>query len=72
LGGSSSPHRSSKISIAWIVIAVILGVVASGVVDVGRLAQTLGGVALFLAASLTIGRRVVADAIRLVNDAFTG
>ena len=28
--------------------------------------------AVFLAASLTIGRRLVADAIRLVNDAFTG
>ena len=59
-------------SIAWIIIAVILGIVGSGVVDLRRLAQTLGGVAVFLAASLTIGRRLVADAIRLVNDAFTG
>ena len=54
------------------IIAVILGIVGSGRVDLGRLAQTVGGVALFLAASLTIGRRLVADAIRLVNDAFAG
>src|SRR5271166_4427363 len=59
-------------SLAWIIIAVILGIVSSGGVDIGRLAQTLGGVALFLAASLTIGRRLVADAIRVVNDAFAG
>jgi Kef-type K+ transport system membrane component KefB len=59
-------------SIAWIIIAVIVGIVGSGRVDLGRLAQTLGGVTLFLAASLTIGRRLVADAIRIVNDAFTG
>jgi len=59
-------------SLAWIIIAIILGIVSSGGMDIGRLAQTLGGVALFLAASLTIGRRLVADAIRVVNDAFAG
>src|SRR5271166_2793238 len=59
-------------SLAWMIIAVILGIVSSGGVDIGRLAQTLSGVALFLAASLTIGRRLVADAIRVVNDAFAG
>ena len=59
-------------SLCWILIAVILGIVRAGGVGIGRLAGTIAGVALFLAASLTAGRRLVADAIRLVNDAFAG
>ncbi len=58
--------------IGWIIIAVILGIVGSGGVTLGSLAETIGGVALFLAASLTLGRRLVAGAIRVVNDAFAG
>ena len=58
--------------LCWILIAVILGIVRAGGVGIGRLAGTIAGVALFLAASLTAGRRLVADAIRLVNDAFAG
>jgi Kef-type K+ transport system membrane component KefB/nucleotide-binding universal stress UspA family protein len=59
-------------SLAWIIIAVILGIVGAGRVDVWSLAGTVGGVAIFLVASLTVGRRLVANAIRIVNDAFTG
>ena len=59
-------------SLCWILIAVILGIVRAGGVEIGRLAGTIAGVALFLAASLTAGRRLVAGAIRIVNDAFIG
>ncbi len=54
--------------LGWILIAVILGIVRAGGVEIGRLAGTVAGVALFLAASLTLGRCLVADAIRLVNE----
>lgn len=59
-------------SLAWILVAVILGIAGSGGVNIGRLAGTIGGVALFLAVSLTLGRRLVIDAIRIVNDSFSG
>ena len=59
-------------SLGWILIAVILGIDRAGGIEIGRLAGTIAGVALFLAASLTVGRRLAADAIRLVNDTFAG
>jgi Kef-type K+ transport system membrane component KefB/nucleotide-binding universal stress UspA family protein len=59
-------------SIGWLIVAAILGIVRKGAVDVARLAWTVAGLALFLAASLTLGRRLVGAAIRLVNDAFLG
>ena len=59
-------------SLGWIIIAAILGIVRKGAVDVGRISWTVGGLALFLAASLTLGRRLVANAVRIVNDHFLG
>jgi Kef-type K+ transport system membrane component KefB/nucleotide-binding universal stress UspA family protein len=59
-------------SLGWIIIAVILGVAGRGAIEFDRLAWTVAGVGLFLAASLTVGRRIVASAIRIVNDAFVG
>jgi Kef-type K+ transport system membrane component KefB/nucleotide-binding universal stress UspA family protein len=59
-------------SIGWILIAVILGSVRAGAIEIGSLAGTIAGVALFLAASLTVGRRLAADAILVVNDTFAG
>jgi nucleotide-binding universal stress UspA family protein len=59
-------------SLGWIIIAVILGIVRKGAVDIGRIGWTVGGLALFLAASLTLGRRLVANAVRIVNDLFLG
>ncbi len=63
-------RRSSRTSIGWILIAIIFGVASEGAADIGRLAWTIAGVALFLAASLTFGRRFVSIAIRLVHDSF--
>jgi len=57
-------------SVGWIIIAVVFGIARAGAVQVGPLLQSIGGVALFLAVSLTIGRRVVAFAIRFVHDHF--
>ncbi len=57
-------------SIGWILIAIIFGVASEGTADIGRLAWTIAGVGLFLAASLTFGRRFVSIAIRLVHDSF--
>ncbi len=59
-------------SLGWIIIAAILGIVRKGAVDVGRIGWTVGGLALFLAASLTLGRRLVENAVRIVNDHFLG
>jgi uracil-DNA glycosylase family protein len=59
-------------SLGWIIISIILGIAGAGAVEIGRLTGTIVGVALFVVVSLTIGRRLVADAIRLVNDAFAG
>jgi Kef-type K+ transport system membrane component KefB len=58
-------------SIGWILIAIIFGVAREGAADIARLAWTIAGVALFLAASLTLGRRFVSIAIRRVHDSFT-
>jgi Kef-type K+ transport system membrane component KefB/nucleotide-binding universal stress UspA family protein len=57
-------------SIGWILIAIIFGVASARAVDMGRIALSIAGVALFLAVSLTFGRRLVSVAIRLVNDSF--
>jgi Kef-type K+ transport system membrane component KefB/nucleotide-binding universal stress UspA family protein len=57
-------------SVGWIIIAIVFGVARAGSVQIGEIAQSVGGVALFLALSLTFGRRAVAAAIRFVNDNF--
>ncbi len=55
-------------SIGWIIVSVIFSLAASGAVDGWALAQSVGGTLLFLAASLTVGRRAVFFLIRWVND----
>jgi Kef-type K+ transport system membrane component KefB/nucleotide-binding universal stress UspA family protein len=57
-------------TIGWIIIAVIFSLAGSGTIDVGALAQSLLGTALFLALSLTVGRRIVFALIRWTNDNF--
>jgi len=44
-------------TIAWVIIAIIAGIAAHGTIGVGSLGASLLGTALFLAASLTVGRR---------------
>jgi Kef-type K+ transport system membrane component KefB len=57
-------------SIGWILIAVTFGIANSGRIDLAQFARTVGGIAIFLVVSLTLGRRVVSTAIRFVNDNF--
>jgi Kef-type K+ transport system membrane component KefB/nucleotide-binding universal stress UspA family protein len=59
-------------SIGWIIIALTFGVAATGRVELGPLAWSILGAAMFIAVSLTLGRRVVTIAIRLTNDHFAG
>jgi Kef-type K+ transport system membrane component KefB/nucleotide-binding universal stress UspA family protein len=55
-------------TIGWIIIAVIFSLASSGHLDVMSLAKAVGGTLVFLAASLTIGRRLVFKLIRWTND----
>ncbi|MBV9136234.1 MAG: cation:proton antiporter [Hyphomicrobiales bacterium] len=55
-------------SIGWIVIAITFSLATQGKVDAGSLARSVGGTALFLIASLTLGRPVVHALIRWAND----
>ena len=66
---SSSPRPSSRI-LGMILIAIIFGIANTGQADVSQFAWNVGGVAAFLAISLTLGRRVVSIGIQLVNDYF--
>ncbi len=58
-------------TIAWIIIAVVAGIAAKGTVDLATVGASLALTALFLAASLTIGRQLVAWLIVWVNDHMT-
>jgi Kef-type K+ transport system membrane component KefB/nucleotide-binding universal stress UspA family protein len=59
-------------TIGWIIIAITLSLAAHGSLDWWSLAQGVLGTALFLVASFTIGRRLVAKAIQWTNDHFRG
>ena len=58
-------------TIAWVIIAVIAGIAAHGTVSVTNVGASLAGTAIFLAVSLTVGRRLVARVIRWSNDNLT-
>jgi Kef-type K+ transport system membrane component KefB/nucleotide-binding universal stress UspA family protein len=55
-------------TIAWVIIAVIAGIAAHGTISLTNVGASLAGTALFLAISLTVGRRLVARVIRWSND----
>jgi Kef-type K+ transport system membrane component KefB/nucleotide-binding universal stress UspA family protein len=55
-------------TIGWIIIAIVLGLAQQGTIELGALAQSVFGTLLFLAASFTLGRRVVFLLIRWAND----
>ena len=55
-------------TIGWIILAIILGLAQHGTIELGSLAQSVFGTLLFLAASFTIGRRLVFLLIRWAND----
>ena len=57
-------------TIGWIIIAVTFGLALHGGVELGSLARTVLGTALFLTLSFTLGRRLVFTLIRWTNDTF--
>ncbi len=57
-------------TIGWTIIAVIFGLSLHGGVDLATLAQSVLGTVLFLVLSFTLGRRLVFNLIRWVNDTF--
>ncbi len=58
-------------SLAWIIIAIISGIAAYGAVNFEHVGMSVGLTALFLALSLTVGRRAVARIIVWCNDNLT-
>jgi Kef-type K+ transport system membrane component KefB/nucleotide-binding universal stress UspA family protein len=57
-------------TIGWVIIAIAFGLASAGRVDVWSVGRALVGTAAFLAASLTVGRRIVFHLIRWANDSF--
>src|SRR5665647_3259957 len=57
-------------SVGWIIVSIIFSLALNGAVDAWSVAQSVIGTVLFLAVSLTVGRRVVFFIIRWVNDTF--
>jgi Kef-type K+ transport system membrane component KefB/nucleotide-binding universal stress UspA family protein len=57
-------------TLGWIIIAITLSLAQAGHIDLTSVAKSLVGTVVFLALSLTIGRRVVFLVIRSVNDNF--
>ena len=55
-------------TLAWIIIAVISGIAAHDTVDLQHVGLSIGLTALFLAASVSFGRRLVARIILWCND----
>jgi Kef-type K+ transport system membrane component KefB/nucleotide-binding universal stress UspA family protein len=57
-------------TMGWIIIAIALGLASAGSLDLWSVARAVLGTALFMIASLTIGRRIVFSLIRWSNDNF--
>lgn len=57
-------------TIGWVIIAIAFGLASAGRIDVWSVGRALVGTAVFLAASLTVGRRIVFELIRWANDSF--
>ena len=57
-------------TVGWVIVAITLGLAVHGQVDALALGQSVLGTAIFLAASFTLGRRLVFSIIRWTNDNF--
>ena len=55
-------------TIGWIIMSVTFGLALHGGIDLGSVAKSLIGVAVFLVFSFTIGRRLIFRLIRWAND----
>ena len=58
-------------TIGWIIIAITFSLAEAGRIDLVSVGKSVAGTAVFLAGSLTIGRRLVFLAIRWANDNFS-
>src|SRR5580658_3719232 len=59
-------------TIGWVIIAVAFGLASAATLDMWSIGRAILGTVLFMAASLTIGRRIVFNLIRWTNDNFRG
>ena len=57
-------------SVGWIIISIIFSLAEHGAIDLPSVARSVLGTAIFLALSLTVGRRIVFFIIRWTNDNF--
>ena len=57
-------------TVGWMIVAVIFSLALKGHVDAWSVAQSVVGTLVFMAVSLTVGRRAVFFIIRWVNDTF--
>ncbi len=57
-------------TIGWVIIAVALGLASAGSIELWTVGRAVVGTALFMIASLTVGRRIVFNLIRWANDNF--
>jgi K+:H+ antiporter len=57
-------------TIGWLIVAIAFGLASAGTIDAWSVGRAVLGTALFLAASLTVGRRIVFSLIRWANDNF--
>src|SRR5271169_1751113 len=57
-------------TVGWVIVAITLGLAVHRHVDALALGQSVLGTAIFLAASFTLGRRLVFSIIRWTNDSF--
>ncbi len=57
-------------TIGWIIVAIAFGLASAGRIDALSIGRAVLGTIVFLAASLTFGRRIVFSLIRWTNDNF--
>jgi Kef-type K+ transport system membrane component KefB/nucleotide-binding universal stress UspA family protein len=57
-------------TVGWVIISITLGIAGAGGIAVGSLVKTVIGTALFMIFSYTVGRWLVFQLIRWVNDTF--
>jgi Kef-type K+ transport system membrane component KefB/nucleotide-binding universal stress UspA family protein len=57
-------------TVGWVIVSITLGLAVHGQVDAFALGQSVLGTVIFLAASFTLGRRLVFSIIRWTNDSF--
>ena len=59
-------------TIGWILLAVVAGLATAGTVNMGSVAQSVGGAAVFLLLAFTVGTRVVRGIITKTDEIFGG